>query len=706
MKIGETLNIYDLNYDKIDTKVKKVSVIIPNYNYQDYIIERIDSILRQTYPIHELIILDDKSSDNSVKVIQKKLETIKNIKTRFIVNEENSGCVFKQWKKGINEAIGDYFWIAEADDTSDPRFLAEAMMGFEKDSKVILSYTESARIDETNKITNLNSQDLYNIFNSSHWDYSFINSGEAEVKQYLSSVNTILNVSSIVWKKGKYDVILDEAANFKVAGDWYVYYKLLEKGNIAFSSKPYNFFRKHSKSVSTVVKDDIEYQEICRIQDDIKEKYFLTMEQLFNQRRRRNFMDSKVSKKIRKKRIAWVIPHPGKGSGGHRTIIQNINALVKAGYECDIYVEEDYLSTDKIVKEKIDDYYGYCAANVYVGAVLRQEYDLVFATGWTTIEYVKNMECKKKAYFIQDYEPWFLPMGDGYINTENSYRLGYSPITIGKWLSHKMIDEYGLSSQYFDFCADLNVYKKLDNIEKENAICYIFQPEKPRRCDWLGLRALKIVKSLRPDVKIYLYGSNTKQTPDFEAEKLGIIPIEKCNELYNKCKIGFCISASNPSRIPFEMMAAGLPVVEIYRENNLYDFPENGIKLAEASPEAIATAILELIDDEKELAKMSKTGIEYMKNYPLEKGFEQFVEAVNNLFREDKIKKLDITQSYTKKPVKASEEVAEKAKEILGKPNFIAGGGSQRRKLRRVKRKVKNGIKAVCQKAINTIERI
>ena len=44
-------------------------------------------------------------------------------------------------------------------------------------------------------------------------------------------------------------------------------------------------------------------------------------------------MDSKVSKKIRKKRIAWVIPHPGKGSGGHRTIIQNINALVEAGYD-------------------------------------------------------------------------------------------------------------------------------------------------------------------------------------------------------------------------------------------------------------------------------------------------------------------------------------------------------------------------------------
>lgn len=707
MRIGEKLNIYNYfnKYEKV-TNPKKVSVIIPNYNYQDYIIQRIDSVLNQTYPIYELIVLDDKSPDNSVEIITEKLKEIKDIKTKFIINEKNSGCVFKQWKKGIENITGDYFWIAEADDVSDPRFLEEAMKAFEKDKNVVISYVESARIDENNVITHVDSQDLYNIFQSKHWDNSYINTGENEIKEYLSSVNTILNVSSIVWKKKDYSKLLDEAANFRVAGDWYIYYNVLKNGNIAFSNKAYNYFRKHSKSVSTVVKDDIEYKEICRIQDDIAKNYDLTLEQYFNQRRRRNYMDSKVSKNVRKKRIAWVIPHPGKGSGGHRTIIQNVNALIKHGYECDIYVEEDFVSTNDMLAKKIKDFYGDCAAKCYVGAVLRGEYDLVFATGWTTIDFVKNMDVPKKAYFIQDYEPWFLPMGDAYIKTENSYRLGYSPITIGKWLSHKMINEFGLNSQYFDFCADLNVYKRLDNIQKENAVCYIFQPEKPRRCDKIGLDALKIVKTLRPDIKIYLYGSNTKQEPGFDAEKLGIIPIDKCNELYNKCKIGFCISASNPSRIPFEMMAAGLPVVEIYRENNLYDFPEGGIKLAEASPEAIATAILDLIDNEKELEKMSKIGRNYMKNYPLEKGFEQFVAAVDNLFAKDRLKKQDIKLSYTQEPVVASKKVLEKSKEILDKPNMVSPDGPKKRKLRRAKRTTKRYAKAVCYKIAGTIEKI
>ena len=82
-----------------------------------------------------------------------------------------------------------------------------------------------------------------------------------------------------------------------------------------------------------------------------------------------------------------------------------------------------------------------------------------------------NHDQKKKAYFIQDYEPWFFPMGDQYLITENSYKYGFLPVTIGKWLAHKMEQEFNTPAEYFDFGADLNVYKPLENVEKENAIC-------------------------------------------------------------------------------------------------------------------------------------------------------------------------------------------------------------------------------------------
>ena len=150
--------------------------------------------------------------------------------------------------------------------------------------------------------------------------------------------------------------------------------------------------------------------------------------------------------------------------------------MILHGYECDIYVEDNGISTSEQVAKEIDEYYEVCAASVYSGIYLRCTYDLIFQTGWQVIDFVKSLDSDLKGYFIQDYEPWFFTMGDKYIDIENSYRLGYKNITIGKWLSHKMMNEFNSPSQYFDFCADLNVYKPLDNIKKENSICYIFQP--------------------------------------------------------------------------------------------------------------------------------------------------------------------------------------------------------------------------------------
>ena len=161
-----------------------------------------------------------------------------------------------------------------------------------------------------------------------------------------------------------------------------------------------------------------------------------------------------------------------------------------------------------MVRQKINEWYEPCTAGVYVGFKFEKDYDLLFATGWQTIEFVKKLPAKKKAYFIQDYEPWFFPMGDQYLITENSYKYGFLPVTIGKWLAHKMEQEFNTPAEYFDFGADLNVYKPLENVEKENAICYVYQPEKPRRCDYIGLKALKLVKARSKNIFIWIRTSN------------------------------------------------------------------------------------------------------------------------------------------------------------------------------------------------------
>lgn len=355
------------------------------------------------------------------------------------------------------------------------------------------------------------------------------------------------------------------------------------------------------------------------------------------------------------KKAAWVMPSFLEGSGGHRTIFQNVQYLIEMGYKCDVYVEDDgSVKNVQELKALTEKFFGKCDCTFYLGFNVPGEYDIIFATAWFTAKVVRDINTNaKKAYFIQDFEALFNPMGDGYLLACNSYYYGLHPITIGRWLTHKMNTEYGLHSQYFDFCADLDVYKPIKS-EKENAICFIYQPDKPRRCSVIGIEALGIVKHLRPDIKIYLYGSNIKGNVWFEHTNLGIIPIEQCSKLYNKCKVGLCISSSNPSRIPFEMMAAGLPVVDLYMDNNLFDMPESGVLLSHYTPESIAQALISLIDDSEKCEYMSKSGIEFMSKKSLKSGFQQFYKAVENVINNTVPEDVECHKIYNKEPVVAN----------------------------------------------------
>ena len=360
--------------------------------------------------------------------------------------------------------------------------------------------------------------------------------------------------------------------------------------------------------------------------------------------------------KNKKSTVGWFIPPLIKGGGGHRTIFQNINALVSAGYECHAYIEPGNLQNEKGLFVAVEEDFDCSGVKVHSGFNVERPLDLLFATASSTAKQVKDCSiAAKKVYFIQDYEALFYPMGDNYILSENTYKFGLSAVTIGRWLTRKLKTDFMANSWFFDFCADLEVYRPITNVHREKAVCFIYQPEKPRRCAQVGLESLSIMKRLRPNVKIYLYGSRDMlHNVSFEHENLKLLSIEECNSLYNRCSVGLCISSSNPSRIPFEMMASGLPVVDIYRENNIYDMPDQGIVLAEQSPESIAKAIIEILDDDKKQESMSEFGIKFMSKRPLEKGYQQFVEAVTQVLDADRSTEEDLKPMYKSKPVVAA----------------------------------------------------
>ena len=293
----EKINVTKFRFNKyfVPKNIRKVSVVIPNYNYAHYIEERIDSILNQKYPIYELIILDDKSTDNSIEVINKKISSIKDthpdLTVKFIPNKVNSGNVFKQWEKCFECASGDYLWICEADDLCSKYFLNTVMQGFENQD-VVLSYAESTAIDENGNKYKNDLRDWIDIYNCHKWEENYIKDGKEELKETLCINNTIPNASGVVFKIDR-DIpvkkYLNVSQKFALCGDWYFYSKYLLHGSIAYDLSSLNYHRMHKNGVTLSTDNFVHYKEILTVQESIKKdvKIPKESEKLVNDRLKR-----------------------------------------------------------------------------------------------------------------------------------------------------------------------------------------------------------------------------------------------------------------------------------------------------------------------------------------------------------------------------------------------------------------------------------
>ncbi len=271
--------LFDL-LDMVDSGLYRVSVVVPNYNYEQYIEERLKSIINQTYPVYEIIVLDDASTDNSINKIRETLES-QHIDCRIIINKENSGSVFKQWKKGVDSAKGTHVWVAEADDSCSDEFLDEVMQSFDT-PRVVLSYTESKQVDQDGHIMADNYLEYVADIDAQHWLTSFIKNGSEEVAHALSVKNTIPNVSGVIFEKSCLKYVLEKHIDliqtYRVAGDWLVYVLILKCGEISFSPLSLNFHRRHQQGVTIRSFNEQQLNEIKRMQAFIADEFDVTKE--------------------------------------------------------------------------------------------------------------------------------------------------------------------------------------------------------------------------------------------------------------------------------------------------------------------------------------------------------------------------------------------------------------------------------------------
>ena len=253
---------------------KRISVIVPNYNYARYMGERLESIFNQSYPVFEIIVLDDASKDDSVAAIEAAVAKSDRI-IRLEVNKDNSGNVFRQWQKGLSLARGDYIWIAEADDLSDPTFLARMVAQMETAGDSKLAYCDSTAIDEAGDVMYKSYKGYYSAQGDTGLEQDGTFDAKEFLRRFLGSRNLILNVSAVLWDakhlRDTFASLGDAAFRFTCAGDWRVYVEACRTaGKVHYIADCLNLHRRHSTSVTHALEKPEHFGEIKNVHDLVR----------------------------------------------------------------------------------------------------------------------------------------------------------------------------------------------------------------------------------------------------------------------------------------------------------------------------------------------------------------------------------------------------------------------------------------------------
>jgi glycosyltransferase involved in cell wall biosynthesis len=234
-----------------------ISVVMPVFNAEKFLAYAIESILNQTYPDFEFIIIDDGSTDDSLEIINKYEKQDDRIKV--IINNGNIGLA-KSLNKGIELAKGKYIARMDADDISLPERFEKQISFLENNPSIGVLGTSFKLIDGKNIV-----QRKIDVFSDSHlirWGMFF--------KCQMAHPSVMMRNS--IFK----DLGIRYEESLSSASDYDLWFQILSHYDMANLSTSYFLYRIHKNRISSTKKEEqqINAEQVLRL----RTQEFLTFE--------------------------------------------------------------------------------------------------------------------------------------------------------------------------------------------------------------------------------------------------------------------------------------------------------------------------------------------------------------------------------------------------------------------------------------------
>ncbi len=339
-------------------------------------------------------------------------------------------------------------------------------------------------------------------------------------------------------------------------------------------------------------------------------------------------------------RLAMVIPPFSRGSGGHNTLFQVFTRLERRGHACSVWLADYHNHMRDVrsarLRSEVREYFAPFEGPVYKGFEGWQGADVAIATGWQTVHAALALDqCRARAYLVNDHEPEFYAASVEQVLAEDTYRYDLHCIAASPWLRDLLIERYGASADAFQLGVEGDTYRPLPVERRRDTVVYYARHSTPRRAVPIGLMALAELHRRRPDVRIVLFGTDKPLHAAFPYEHMGVLSPPQLARLYSEATVGLCLSLTNFSLMPKEMLACGLPCVELAGVSAESIFGEDGaLDLAPLDPPRIADALERLLADRALWERRSREGREFVASHTWDRATDEVEAGLRHALRE------------------------------------------------------------------------
>jgi glycosyltransferase involved in cell wall biosynthesis len=315
-------------------------------------------------------------------------------------------------------------------------------------------------------------------------------------------------------------------------------------------------------------------------------------------------------------RVAAILPSFRRGSGGHATIVYLLKELHAQGHEVSLWLEDcegrHARESADLTRRSFAEFFAADELALHTDFAIWGGADVVLATGWQTVARAQLLRgVSARAYLVQDHEPDFYGASAEALWAQETYRQGLDCIAASEWLADLLRSRYGARAGHFDLAVDHEIYRPRAEERRSDLVVFYARRATPRRAVPLGLLALEELARRRPRVEIALFGEEPAATAPFAHTPLGVLDAEQLAVMYSRAAVGMVLSLTNPSLVGLQMMACGLPCVELASESMHASFRPGGPpEMAGPDPLALCEAIEHLLDDRAHHEASARAGIE------------------------------------------------------------------------------------------------